>query len=60
MLDINPDTVCFLIDKAREFHGKEQVVLPDAPDSPSEDWGLQALADHNIEFYGLRGTNLST
>lgn len=46
MLEINPDTVCFLIDKAREFHAKEQVVLPDMPDSPSEDWGRQALADH--------------
>lgn len=46
MLEINPDTVCFLIDKAHEFHAKEQVVLPDVPDSPSEDWGQQALADH--------------
>ena len=46
MFDVNPDTVCFLIDKAKEFHGKEEVVLPDVPDSPSEDWGLQALADH--------------
>ncbi|MGW8248938.1 MAG: DUF3775 domain-containing protein [Acidiferrobacterales bacterium] len=46
MFDVNPDTVCFLIDKAREFQGKEEVVLPDVPDSPSEDWGLQALADH--------------
>lgn len=46
MLNVNPDTVCFLIDRARVFHSKEQVVLPDEPDSPSEDWALQALADH--------------
>jgi len=46
MFDVNPDTVCFLIDKARVFHGKEEIVLPDVPDSPTEDWGLQALADH--------------
>lgn len=46
MLDVNPETICFLIDKAREFHAKEAVVLPDAPDSPTEDWGRQALADH--------------
>jgi len=46
MLEVNPETVCFLIDKAREFHAKEEVVLPDAPDSPTEDWGRQALADH--------------
>ena len=46
MLEVNPETICFLIDKAREFHAKEAVVLPDAPDSPTEDWGQQALADH--------------
>lgn len=46
MLNINPDTVCFLISKARVFHSQEDVVIPDPPDSPSEDWALQALADH--------------
>lgn len=46
MLDINPDTICFLVDKAHEFHAKEEVVLPDTPGSPSEDWALQILADH--------------
>jgi len=46
MLDVNPDTVCFLISKAREFHSKEEVVIPDTPDSPAEDWGLQALTEH--------------
>lgn len=47
MLDLNPDTVCFLIDKAHEFHAKEQVVLPDVPGSPTEDWALQTLASHS-------------
>jgi hypothetical protein len=46
MLDVNPETVCFLISKAREFHAKEEVVLPDVPGSPAEDWGRQVLADH--------------
>ena len=46
MLDLNPDTVCFLIAKARVFHSKEQVVLPDPSDSPADDWGRQVLADH--------------
>ena len=46
MLDVNPETVCFLISKAREFHAKEEVVIPDMPDSPAEDWGRQVLADH--------------
>ena len=46
MLNVNPETVCFLISRAREFHAKEGVVLPDVPGSPAEDWGRQALADH--------------
>lgn len=46
MLDLNPDTVCFLVDKAHEFHAQEQVVIPDVPGSPTEDWALQALASH--------------
>ena len=46
MLDVNPDTVCRLIALARAFHAKEDVVIPQAPTSPSDDWALQALADH--------------
>lgn len=46
MLDLNPETVCRLIDMAREFHAREGVVIPEVPDSPSEDWALQVLADH--------------
>jgi hypothetical protein len=46
MLELNPETVCFLISKAKEFHAKEQVVIPDEPLSPSEDWARQILADH--------------
>ncbi len=43
---VNPVTVCFLIEKAHEFHAKEEVVLPETPFSPSDDWALQILADH--------------
>lgn len=46
MLSVNPETVCFIINKAHEFHAKEAVVIPDVPDSPAEDWGRQILADH--------------
>lgn len=58
MLDINPDTVCFLIDKAHEFHSKEEVVIPDTPGSPTEDWALQVLADHgdDASFQEFRST----
>jgi len=46
MLTIHPDAVCFLITKAREFQAKEDVVIPDEPFAPSDDWALQILADH--------------
>lgn len=46
MLSVNPETVCFIITKAHEFHAKEDVVIPEVPDSPADDWGLQILADH--------------
>ncbi|HHQ14789.1 MAG TPA: DUF3775 domain-containing protein [Chromatiales bacterium] len=46
MLNINPETVCFVIAKAREFQAKEAVTIPEVPLSPSDDWALQVLADH--------------
>ena len=46
MLNVRPDTICFIISKAREFQAKEQVVIPETPSSPSDDWALQVLADH--------------
>lgn len=46
MLDMNPETVCFLISKAHEFHAKEDVVIPEKPNSPTDDWALQVLANH--------------
>jgi len=45
-LDINPETVCRIIGKAREFHAKEEVVLPDTPFEPGDTSPLQVLADH--------------
>ena len=45
-MDLNPDTVFFIVDKAREFHVKEQVSIPEEPLSPSGDWARQVLADH--------------
>lgn len=50
MLSINPETVCFLINKAHEFHAKEGVVIPEIPNSPADDWGRQVLADHIDDF----------
>jgi len=45
-LDVNPETVCHLIQLAREFHAQEAVVFPDDPISPTEDWPTQILAAH--------------
>lgn len=46
MLNVNPETVCFIIDKIRQFQAKEEVVIPEVPGSPADDWALQVLADH--------------
>lgn len=46
MLAVNPETVCFLVDKAHQFHAKEEVVIPEVSLSPTNDWAMQVLADH--------------
>jgi hypothetical protein len=50
MLDLNPDTVCHIIDKAHEFQVKEGVSIPEPPNSPSDDWAMQVLADHEDDL----------
>lgn len=58
MIELNPQTVCHIIDRAREFHAKEQVSFPEAPNSPSDDWAMQVLADHldDLSYQELRTT----
>ncbi len=46
MLDVNPDTVCRLMDLAREFHAQEAVVIPEEPNSPADHWPGEILAAH--------------
>ncbi len=46
-MDLNPDTVYYLVDKAQEFHVKEGVTIPEEPLSPTDDWARQVLADHS-------------
>jgi hypothetical protein len=50
VLHIALDSICALIEMAREFQSKEQVVLPDDPSSPTEEWALQVLADHSEDY----------
>ena len=47
MLDLNPETVCFIIAKSQEFHAQEEVVIPEEPLSPGDDWARQVLANHS-------------
>lgn len=50
MLDVNPETVCWVIAQIREFQAKEEVVIPEVSTSSSEDWALQVLADHRDDL----------
>ena len=45
-LEVGPDKICHVIAGAREFHAKEEVVIPEEPSNPADDWALQVLADH--------------
>lgn len=51
LLNINPDIVCFIISKAKEFQAKEEVTFDETiSDSEYEyDW-LQILADHQDDL----------
>mgnify|MGYP003951606875 FL=1 len=49
-LDLNPDIICTLIAKFKEFHAKEDIVIPESPDNPDDDWALQVLADHQDDL----------
>jgi len=45
-LGVSPEKICNLIARARAFHAKEEVVIPEQPSSPTDNWALQVLADH--------------
>jgi hypothetical protein len=40
MLNLNPETVYRIIELAREFHAKEEVVFPEQAGSYADDWAL--------------------
>jgi hypothetical protein len=50
MLHVPLETICYIISRAREFQAKEEVVIPESPASPSDDWALQILADHSGDY----------
>lgn len=49
-LDLNPDIICTLITKLKEFHAKEDIVIPEVPADSDDDWALQVLADHQEDL----------
>lgn len=59
-LHIPLDTLCSLIELAREFQAKESVVFPEVPTSPSDDWAMQVLADHSDDFNVAEFSNIVT
>lgn len=45
-LTISPETVCYVIIKAREFDAKDAVTEPDPASNPSDDKDVSVLEDH--------------
>lgn len=45
-LDINPETVSYIANMAREFHEQEQVLIPDQPLDAIDEWSVDSLNDH--------------
>ena len=49
--DLNRDTVQFIIDKAHEFHAKDDVTFPEEPEVADEFWSSQVTADYGGDTY---------
>lgn len=50
-LELNRDTVHFIIDKSREFHTRDDVVFDDEPEVADEDLSEQVTADYGGDPY---------
>lgn len=50
-VDLNRDTIQFLIDKAHEFHTREDVTFDEEPEAADEDWAQQVSADYGEDPY---------
>ena|SRR5262245_6589001 len=48
LLNLNPETVCQIIEKAREFQAKEGVTFTEDPTTPADP--MQILADHRDDL----------
>jgi hypothetical protein len=50
-LELNRDTISFIIDKAHEFHGREEVTFPEEPMSANLESARQVNANYNGDPY---------
>ncbi len=50
-LELNRDTVEFIIDKAQQFHSRDDVMFPDEPESATEDWADRVSSDYGADPY---------
>ncbi|MBS3747193.1 MAG: DUF3775 domain-containing protein [Wenzhouxiangellaceae bacterium] len=46
MLDVNPGTVCRLIDLAREFHAEQELDVADDAQALDDDWQARIIEPH--------------
>lgn len=49
--ELNRDTVQFVIDKAHEFHARDDVSFPDEPEAADEYWSTQNETDFGTDPY---------
>lgn len=49
--ELNRDTVQFIIDKAHEFHARDDVTFPEEPEVADEFWSSQVAADFGGDPY---------
>jgi len=50
-LELNRDTIQFIIDKAHEFHARDDVTFPDEPQAVDEEWVKQVATDFGDDPY---------
>ena len=48
-MDLNPETVFSLVDRAQQFQINEQVTLPDEQVGPSGDWTMRTAEHHTAD-----------
>lgn len=50
-VDLNSETVEFLVEKAHEFHTRDDVIFDEEPELASEDWSRRVTEDYGGDPY---------